>query len=113
MASKNYLVYLQHILDSIVAIESYLKKKDKKMFIGTPYLVDAVVRRFEIIGEATKNIPKDIKKLAPEIPWRDIGDTRNFLIHQYFDVDAEEVWKFIENDLPALKKNIRKLIKLL
>jgi uncharacterized protein with HEPN domain len=110
MAKKIDKIYLEHILDSIVAIEKYLKKFDRKLFVGTPYLVDAVVRRFEIIGEASKRLPEDFKGKHKEIPWRDIADTRNFMIHQYFDVDADEVWKYIKNDLPDLKKNIKKLL---
>lgn len=104
-------VYLEHILDSVLAIEKYLKKYDKALFLDTPYLIDAVIRRFEIIGEASRQLPKDFKKKHPEIPWLDIADTRNFMIHQYFDVDAEEVWKYVKNDLPELKKNIKKILK--
>ena len=110
MAKKINKIYLEHILDSLVAIEKYLKKLERKTFINTPYLVDAVVRRFEIIGEASKRLPEDFKDKHQEIPWRDIADTRNFMIHQYFDVDPDEVWKYVKNDLPDFKKKIKKLL---
>ncbi len=104
-------VYLEHILDSIIAIEKYSKKFNQALFVKTPWLIDAVVRRFEIIGEAAKQLPESFRAKHTEIPWLDIVDTRNFMIHQYFDVDADEVWKYVRNDLPELKKNIKKLLK--
>lgn len=111
MAKKLDKVYLEHILESIILIEKYLKKYDQKFFVNTAYLIDAVVRRFEIIGEASRGLSESYKKMHPEISWRDIADTRNFMIHQYFDVDADEVWKYAKNDLPELKKAIKKLSK--
>jgi len=69
MAKKLDRVYLEHILDSIILVEKYLKKYDRKFFVNTPYLFDAVVRRFEIMGEASKNISEQYKKMHPEIVW--------------------------------------------
>jgi len=107
---KNNDIFLKHILDSIVLIERYYKEASQKNVLNKQYFVDAIVRRFEIIGEATKNISKDFKQKHKNIPWRDMGDMRNFLIHEYFDIDEKEVWKTVINDLPDLKKQIRKIL---
>ena len=73
-------------------------------------VVDAVVRNFEIIGEAAKNVPSKMKSLHKEIPWKEMSGMRNKMIHEYFGIDLKIVWKTIEHSLPGLKKAIR-LIK--
>jgi uncharacterized protein with HEPN domain len=71
--------------------------------------MDAIVRNLEIIGEAARNIPEEIKRKYPEIPWRDIGDTRNKILHEYFGMNLEIIWKTIQDDLPDLKPKIQKI----
>ena len=70
---------------------------------------DAVIRNFEIIGEATKKISKQFIQSHPEIPWQDMAGMRDKLIHDYLDVDLEVVWKTVEADLPLLKDLITKV----
>jgi len=108
---KDDSIFLEHIYDSIVLIEKYYKEIDKKSLLNKQYIIDAVIRRFEIIGEATRNLSKEFKQEYKDIPWRDMGDMRNFLIHEYFGVDENEVWKTVRNDLPDLKKKIKTLLK--
>jgi len=72
-------------------------------------VIDAVVRNLEIIGEAAKNLSKETKSQYPEIPWREMADMRNKLIHEYFGVDLDIVWKTIKYRLPEVKKNLRKI----
>jgi uncharacterized protein with HEPN domain len=71
----------------------------------------AVIRQIEIIGEASKNLTADYKKKHSLIPWRDIVDMRNKLIHEYFGVDKQVVWNTITIDLPQLKNQIANLLK--
>jgi len=107
---KDDKVYITHILESIALIEQYTKKVSWEKFKYAWPIVDAVVRRVEIIGEAANKISKEFKAKHKDIPWIDIIGMRNFLIHEYFDVDEKEVWYTIKKDLPALKKKLN-LIK--
>ena len=74
-------------------------------------VVDAVVRNFEIIGEAAKNIPDQIKEKYPEIPWKKMYGLRNLISHEYFGVDYEMIWQIITEDLPQNMKDMSKILK--
>lgn len=108
---KNPEIFLKHISESIKEIENYTKRISKEKFSKDIKTQDAVVRRIEIIGEAVKNLPKDFKKKHPEISWREITGMRDMLIHEYFGIDFNIVWKTVKKDIPQLKKNILELLK--
>jgi len=108
---KNVKIFLIHILDSINLIEEYIKGKSKSDFLKSKQLQDSVIRRIEIIGEAIKNIPNDIKNNYNQIPWKEIIGMRDILIHQYFGVDLDLTWQVIDKDLPKLKRQILDLSK--
>lgn len=74
-------------------------------------LVDAVVRNFEIIGEATRNIPDEIINKYPEIPWKKMYGLRNLISHEYFGIDYEMIWKIIGDDLPQNLKDLQRILK--
>lgn len=107
---KDPQVLLLHIAESIRWVENDVKELSKVGFLKNVPIQDAVIRRIEIIGEAVRNLPVDIKQAYPETPWLDIADMRNKLIHEYFDVDLDLVWEVIKRDIPELKKQIEKLI---
>lgn len=90
--SKDSQVLIQHILESIDLIESYTAKISKAEFLKSLQLQDAVMRRLEIIGEASKKIPARLKEQYPGIPWKRIAGMRDILIHEYFGVDMELTW---------------------
>lgn len=104
-------VYLQHILDCITKIESY-SRVGKETFMDESHWHDAIIRNFEIIGEAAKRLSDDLKKNDPDFPWRSIAGFRDFLIHEYMGVDLNAVWQIIEKDLPNLKVKVIELLGL-
>jgi uncharacterized protein with HEPN domain len=109
MVKRENKLYLKDILDAISKIEKYTKNLSYEEFFNNLMVIDAVVRNLEIIGEATKNLSKEIKSQYPEIPWREMADMRNKLIHEYFGVDLDIVWKTVKHRIPELKKNLRKI----
>jgi uncharacterized protein with HEPN domain len=106
---KNDQVYLEHILEAITKIERFVTDISKFDFDRNLMIQDAVIRNFEIIGEATKKISKQFTQSHPEIPWQDMAGMRDKLIHDYLDVDLDVVWKTIEVDLPLLKEMLSKI----
>lgn len=102
--------YLHHILDAIEAIEIYLKTNSYSDFEEKEWDQAAVMKYLEIIAEAAKQMREDTKTATPEIPWKEISNFRNILIHEYFDVDLKLVWKVILEDLPSLKLAIQKMM---
>jgi uncharacterized protein with HEPN domain len=108
---KDQLTFIEHILESISLIEKYTDKLSKEDFLKSQSVQDAVIRRLEIIGEATKNINSGFKKDHSEIPWKKIAGMRDVLIHEYFGVDLELTWKTVKEDLPHLKQRLSQIVK--
>ncbi len=109
--NKNPEIFLNHILECIELIEVYTENKTEDDFTSSLLLQDAIFRRIEIIGEAVKNLPSDLKELNTQIPWKKIAGMRDMLIHEYFGVDKKLTWKVVKSDIPELKKNIEKIRK--
>lgn len=102
--------YLGHILEAIQRIHRYVEDMDEVKFLEDPKTQDAVIRNFEILGEACRNIEFHHPGFAanhPEVPWGFAYEMRNALAHGYFKVDLEIVWKTIHNDLPGLAEQVR------
>lgn len=108
---QKYKVYLDDIIESIKRIEKYTKNVSYENFIKNKLLIDGTVRNLEIIGEAVKRIAEDIKKKYPDVEWKKIAGLRDILIHEYSGVNLKIVWDVITNNLPKLKKNIKKIIE--
>ncbi len=107
--SKNFTVYLNDIREAINSIEIFVEGMTFEEFQNDDKTSSAVIRKFEIIGEATKNIPETIRNQHPQIPWKDIAGMRNKLIHAYSEVDLKLVWMTIKQRLPELKSVIEKI----
>jgi uncharacterized protein with HEPN domain len=106
MSEKNDLVFIEHILDSIGAIEEFSKGMSKAELKASRLRQSAIVREIEVIGEAAKNVSRMNKEKFKEIPWRDIAGTRDKMIHHYFGVDLDIVWNIVRHDLPTLKRQM-------
>lgn len=104
-------VSLLDIRESIERIEGYTRGFDLDRFLREPGVQDAVARRLEIIGEAVKNLPADVRAAHPTVRWADIAGLRDVLIHGYFGVSPERVWAVVARDLPALKTDVDRILK--
>jgi uncharacterized protein with HEPN domain len=98
MSERSDRLYCHDILESGAAIQSYVKGIDFNTFVRERMRYSAVIREFEIIGEAVGKLSAEAKQAYPDIPWLDIKDFRNLLAHEYFGVDLEIVWNTIQND---------------
>ena len=106
---KDDKIYIEHILQSIYRIETYLSGKNHQSFSDDFMTQDAVVRQLEIIGEATKRISKGLRNLNPLVPWSDMAGMRDILIHDYIDVDIDIVWKTASESIIKLKSLLQNL----
>ncbi len=104
-------IRLKHILDESHAAIKFVKDLSFDSFLKDSKTVHAVIRAIEVIGEAAAKISTECKKQYPNIPWSDIVGMHNHLIHVYFDVDYETIWKTIKTDIPPLIKMIRPLLR--
>lgn len=110
MKRRDYSDYFQDIMDSINAVEEFMREIQYEDFKKDKKTIFAVIRGIEVIGEASKNIPKTIRSRYPQIPWNDMTDMRNKLIHEYFGVDIDVLWKTVQQDLPELKVLVLKVV---
>lgn len=102
--------YVQDILDAINDAKDFTKGMKLQDFIGDKKTIYAVVRSLEVIGEATKKIPNDMRAEYPDIPWKRMAGMRDKLIHDYFGVDLEIVWEAVKNELPPIEPLIQKVL---
>jgi uncharacterized protein with HEPN domain len=98
------------MLDSAEAILHFIKGKTRKHFNSDRMFANAVVREFEILGEAANHISQPTQKSFPELPWKQLIAMRNNLIHAYFDVDYDIIWETINNDLPPLYLQLKMIV---
>ncbi|MCD6228810.1 MAG: DUF86 domain-containing protein [Candidatus Omnitrophica bacterium] len=108
---RDYRLYLKDILSAMEAIEKFTQGMNFKDFRENDMVYSAVIRKFEIIGEAAKNLPEEIKQKYPEIPWKSMAGMRDRLIHFYFGVKYELVWETIKREIPKIKPLIEKIIE--
>ena len=108
---RDSLVYIQDILDSIEKVEKYAFGLTFEEFKKNNMVIDAIIRNFEIIGEAVKHIPNTIKGRYPDIEWKEAAGFRDVLVHEYFGVEVEALWDTIKKNIPFFKKKIAKILK--
>jgi len=102
---KDEYIYLQHMLDAIKFIESYLSGVSFGKFLQEKLLQDGVAHELEIIGEASRNLSDEFREKHSEIPWSQMISLRNKIAHVYFNVNLQIIWEITQNDIPILKHN--------
>lgn len=111
MSHRNWTQLVRDILDAVATIEGYVEGMSFDEFEDDNKTVDAVIRNFIIIGEAASRVPEQPRLDHAEIPWRVMGDMRNFAVHQYWNVDRTVLWKTIAEDLPPLKGPLQRMLE--
>lgn len=109
--SREYNLYLEDMLTSMLRIEEYIGEMGFREFKMNYLIVDAIIRNFEIIGEASKNVPLEIKNKYPEIPWGKMYGLRNLIAHEYFGIDYEMIWEISKSNLPQNSIDLRIIIE--
>lgn len=108
MSEKNrdYIVFLEDIMGAINKIENYTEGLSFEDFGENDMILDAVIRNFEVIGEAATHIPNEVKERYPDVEWKEAIGFRNVMIHEYFVIDVEAVWDTIRKNIPTFKKHV-------
>lgn len=108
---RNYLLYLEDILESTDKIQNYAGDLSYEDILQDKMRIDAIVRNFEIIGEASGKIPQEVRDKFPSVEWKKISNFRNILAHEYFGIKYKIMWDIIKNKLPQLEKQIKAIVE--
>jgi uncharacterized protein with HEPN domain len=106
---RDYKLYINDIRDSIKQIEEYLQGVSEGEFMKDKKLQDAIVRRIEIIGEASRNIPRSLKEKNKQVPWLKMSQYRDFIIHSYFEASLRRIWINVTIELNEIKEAMKKI----
>jgi len=107
---RDFLAFIEDILESIELVGIYLSGRNKQDLFASTALQDQVVRRIEIIGEAVRHLPLDMREKYPEVAWRGIAGMRDMVIHEYFNVNLNIAWDTATIELPKLQRQISKIL---
>jgi len=106
---RDYKLYLKDIKESILQIEIYISGRSEEEFKNDKFLQDAVIRRLEVIGEASRNVPRALKERNKHIPWFELSNFRDFLAHSYFDASLKRIWEIVKTDIPKIREDIKNI----
>ena len=108
---RDYRLYLKDILSAIESIERFVEGMSQESFTADDKTSSAVIRKLEVIGEAARHIPDDIRAAHPQVPWSEMAGMRDRLIHAYFGVDYGLVWETIKERIPLVKPLIQSILE--
>lgn len=104
-------IRLQHILDAIQEVESYIVDVDFEKFMENSMMRFACIKQMEIIGESSNHVTDEVKSEFSSVQWGQIVGMRNVFVHEYFGVDATIVWEIIKGDIPDLKNKVQEILQ--
>jgi len=104
---RDYKLYLNDIKESIKQIEEYIRDISEEEFEKDKQVQDAVIRRLEIIGEASRNIPRALKEKNKHVPWFDMAQFRDFIVHSYFEASLHRIWNACTEDIQKIKEALK------
>ena len=107
--TRDFSLYVKDIIDCIESIEDFVGEMSYEEFVSDDKTQSAVARKLEIIGEASKKIPDQLKEKHPLVPWKDMARMRDKITHFYFGLDPEIVWKVVKERLPEIKPEMKKI----
>jgi len=108
---RNIKLYIKDVLENIKHAETFTDNVTYEEFIKDKKTSYAVVRCIEIIGEAAKNIPDDVRERYPDIPWKKMAGMRDKISHFYFGIDMKKVWLAVKRDIPKIEPQVKKILK--
>lgn len=108
---RDYYLYVKDVIEAMDAIAEFTGGLEFEEFRRDDKTSSAVIRKFEIIGEASKNVPANIRRKYPQVPWKEMAGMRDKLIHFYFGVNYELVWQTIKHRIPQIRPVLREIIK--
>lgn len=108
--NRDYHLFLQDIVDAIDAITDFLGNMRYEEFLEDGKTHSAIVWKIQVIGEATKNVPRTIRQRYPAVPWKEMAGMRDRIAHSYFGIDYEIVWNVIKDRLPEIKPQIQSIL---
>ena len=107
---KDYKIFIRDIIAAMESIENFVKNMNLEQLMKDDKTSSAVIRKFEIIGEASKNIPIALKDKYKDISWKSMAGMRDRLIHAYFGIDYKLVWSAIKADIPEMKPKLQRML---
>jgi uncharacterized protein with HEPN domain len=110
--ARDWKLRIEDILEAVCKIQHYTAGMTQDAFVSEQKTLDAVVYNFVLIGEAARYLPPEIEVSYPEVPWKEMRDMRNFLVHEYPGTDPEIIWKTVVNDLPPLALQLERVLRM-
>jgi uncharacterized protein with HEPN domain len=105
--SRSWELFLRDMVEAVQKVIRYTADREVEAFVADEMAYDATLRNLEVLGEAAKNIPEEIRQRYPEVDWRGVAGLRDILAHAYFALDNATLWKIVRTDIPQLRDLLR------
>ena len=110
MPPRNWELRIADIIEAIEKILSYVQGMTFDQFADDPKTIDAVIRNITVIGEAARNVPEEVVERHPSLPWREMRDIRNVVVHEHFGLDHNVGWDTLQRNLPPLLPELKRMV---